>query len=171
MACIIFCICCRWAASQYFMSCTAFAICVTYGSCTAMGVSIGAGSCCKTSWSPATTPCTIFPWCMPTSWIVRLVVYCSSRCAFLENCLNPDHVFCTVSMRFYSRIDDSNLPVMWMITYTMLSAWCYGWDLPVLRYHGIMAIYPYPFLVVITQLFSYIIFINDCICILTGLPG
>ena len=28
------------------------------------------------------------------------------------------------------------------------------WDLPVLRYHKIMVIQPYPFLVVITQLFS-----------------
>ena len=45
------------------------------------------------------------------------------------------------------------------------------WDLPVLRYHKIMVIYPYPFLVVITQLFSCIIFNNDCICILTGSPG
>ena len=44
------------------------------------------------------------------------------------------------------------------------------WDLPVLHYHEIMVIYPYPFLVVITQLFSCIIFINDCICILTGSP-
>ena len=35
----------------------------------------------------------------------------------------------------------------------------------------IMVIYPYPFLVVITQLFSWIIFINYCICILTGSPG
>ena len=34
-----------------------------------------------------------------------------------------------------------------------------------------MVIYPYPFLVVITQLFSNIIFINDCVCILTGSPG
>ena len=45
------------------------------------------------------------------------------------------------------------------------------WDLPVLHYHKIMVIYPYPFLVVITQLFSCTIFINDCICILTGSPG
>ena len=30
------------------------------------------------------------------------------------------------------------------------------WDLPVLHYHEIMVIYPYPFLVVITQLFSWI---------------
>ena len=28
------------------------------------------------------------------------------------------------------------------------------WELPVLHYHKIMVIYPYPFLVVITQLFS-----------------
>ena len=41
-------------------------------------------------------------------------------------------------------------------------------DLPVLRYHEIMVIYPYPFFVVITQFLSCIIFINDCICILTG---
>ena len=45
------------------------------------------------------------------------------------------------------------------------------WDLPILCYHEIMIIYPYPFLVVITQFFSYIIFINGCICILTGSPG
>ena len=44
------------------------------------------------------------------------------------------------------------------------------WELPVLHYHKIMVIYPYPFLVVIIQLFSCIIFINGCICILTGLP-
>ena len=44
------------------------------------------------------------------------------------------------------------------------------WDLPVLRYQKIMVIYPYSFLVAITQLFSNIIFINDCICILTGSP-
>ena len=48
---------------------------------------------------------------------------------------------------------------------------CHGWDLPVLHYHKIMVIYPYPFLVVVTQLFSWIIFINDCIWILTGSPG
>ena len=45
------------------------------------------------------------------------------------------------------------------------------WDLPFLRYHKIMVIYPYPLLVVITPLFSCIIFINDCICILNGSPG
>ena len=49
-------------------------------------------------------------------------------------------------------------------------AW-HRWDLPVLHYREIMVIYPYPFLVVITQLFSCVIFINDCIRILTGLPG
>ena len=40
-------------------------------------------------------------------------------------------------------------------------------NLPVLRYHKIMLIYPYSFWVVITPLFSWIIFINDFICILT----
>ena len=34
-----------------------------------------------------------------------------------------------------------------------------------------MVNYHYPFLVVITEFFSCIIFINDCICILTVLPG
>ena len=50
---------------------------------------------------------------------------------------------------------------------------CLGhvWELPVLHYHEIMVIHPYPFLVAITQLLSWIIFINDCICILTGSPG
>ena len=44
-------------------------------------------------------------------------------------------------------------------------------ELPVLRYHKIFLIYLYPFLVVIILLISCIIFINDCICILTGLTG
>ena len=45
------------------------------------------------------------------------------------------------------------------------------WDLPVLHYHKIMVIYPYPFLVVITQFFSWVIFINCCIFIFTGSSG
>ena len=45
------------------------------------------------------------------------------------------------------------------------------WELPFLHYHGIMVIYHYPFLVVMTQLFSGIIYINDCICILTVSSG
>ena len=43
-------------------------------------------------------------------------------------------------------------------------------ELPVLHYHKIMAIYPYPFLVVIIHLLSWIKIINSCICILTGSP-
>ena len=42
--------------------------------------------------------------------------------------------------------------------------------LPVLHYEKLLVIYPYTFLVVITQLFSWIFFNNDCICILTGSP-
>ena len=51
-------------------------------------------------------------------------------------------------------------------------AWGAGhrWDLPVLHYHKIMVIYHYPVFVVITQFFSCIIPMNDCICILTGPP-
>ena len=45
------------------------------------------------------------------------------------------------------------------------------WELPVLHYHKIIGIYPYHLFVAITQLFSYIIFINGCICILIGSPG
>ena len=45
------------------------------------------------------------------------------------------------------------------------------WELPVLHYHKILVIFPYPFLVVITQLFYWVIFINYFICILTGSPG
>ena len=45
------------------------------------------------------------------------------------------------------------------------------WELPVLCYHEIMVMYPYPFLVLSTQLFSCIIFINDYINILTVSPG
>ena len=33
-----------------------------------------------------------------------------------------------------------------------------------------MVNYPYPFLVVMTQLFSWLIVIIDCICLLTGSP-
>ena len=40
-----------------------------------------------------------------------------------------------------------------------------------LHYHEITVIYPYHFLVVITQFFSRIIFIHDSICIITGSPG
>ena len=43
--------------------------------------------------------------------------------------------------------------------------------LTVIRYQNIMVIFTYPFLVVITQLFSLIIFINDFTYILTGSPG
>ena len=49
-----------------------------------------------------------------------------------------------------------------------VASWTHRWNLPVLHYHEIMVIYPYPFLVVINQLFSWIIFITGCICILTG---
>ena len=45
------------------------------------------------------------------------------------------------------------------------------WEQPVLHYNKVMVIYPYPFLVVLTQFFPWIIFINGCICILTGPPG
>ena len=44
-------------------------------------------------------------------------------------------------------------------------------ELPVLHYHKIMVIYPYPFLVVIDQFLSWIIFMNNRICILTGSSG
>ena len=61
--------------------------------------------------------------------------------------------------------------VIYCSLYIGLSYVTHIWYLPVLHYHKIMVIYLYPFLVVITQLFSWIIFINDCICILTGSPG
>ena len=44
------------------------------------------------------------------------------------------------------------------------------WELSVLNYHTIMVIYTYPFFMVITQFFSWIIFIHYCICILTFSP-
>ena len=44
------------------------------------------------------------------------------------------------------------------------------WELPVFYYNEIMVTYPYPFFLVINQLFSCIICTNDCICILTGSP-
>ena len=42
---------------------------------------------------------------------------------------------------------------------------------PILDYRKIMVIYPYPFLVVISLLFSWKIFINYCIGILIGSTG
>ena len=63
-----------------------------------------------------------------------------------------------------------NLTALYM-NYNHTGLWDHRWDLPILHYHEIMVIFPYPFFVVITQLFSCIIFINDCICILTGSPG
>ena len=44
-------------------------------------------------------------------------------------------------------------------------------ELDVLHQHEIMATYSYHFLVVITQFFSWMIFINNRICKLTGAPG
>ena len=44
-------------------------------------------------------------------------------------------------------------------------------ELPVFYYHKIMVMYPYPFVVLITLLLSWIIFINDFICIWTDSPG
>ena len=70
---------------------------------------------------------------------------------------------------YVSVIDSLNVAKKFF-TPTRIYAIHHRWDLPVLHYHEIMVIYPYPFLVVITQLFSCIIFINDCIYILTGSP-
>ena len=52
-------------------------------------------------------------------------------------------------------------------TQSTSSSWGHRRELPVLHYPKIMVLYPSPFLVVITLLFSWITFINDCICILT----
>ena len=55
--------------------------------------------------------------------------------------------------------------------YDYESPWYHVWALSDLCYHIILEIFPYPFLVVITQLLFCITFINDCICILDGSPG
>ena len=44
------------------------------------------------------------------------------------------------------------------------------WELTVLHCHKIMVIFMYSFLVVIIILLSWILFINDFICILNGSP-
>ena len=44
------------------------------------------------------------------------------------------------------------------------------WELLVFHYQKIMEIQPCHFLVVITQLFFWIIFINECVCTLTRSP-
>ena len=63
------------------------------------------------------------------------------------------------------------ISVLYKIIVFLTTTGEHRWDLPVLHYHKIMVIYPYPFLVVINQLFSWIIFINDCISILIGSSG
>ena len=68
-----------------------------------------------------------------------------------DDCYGGDGKYRAVFVRIYGRRD----------------AAAHRWELPVLHYHKIMVIYPHPFVVVITQLFSWIIFINDYICILT----
>ena len=57
--------------------------------------------------------------------------------------------------------------IVWLTQY----CWWYRRELPILHYQKIMVICPYPFLMVVTQLFSWIMCINYCICILTGSPG
>ena len=63
-----------------------------------------------------------------------------------------------------------------IINFQYLYSWCahvfgvgaliaHKWELIFSYYHKVMVIHPYPFLVVITQLFSWIIFNNDCIYI------
>ena len=59
----------------------------------------------------------------------------------------------------------------YQLIYLYTSIRHHRWELPVLCYHKIMAIYSYPLLVVITQFSSWIMFINYCICILIGTPG
>ena len=56
-------------------------------------------------------------------------------------------------------------------TYPMFSTVFHTRELLIIYCRKIMVIYLYPFLVVITQFFSCIIFIDDCICILNGSPG
>ena len=65
----------------------------------------------------------------------------------------------------------NNIPEEWQSTISHNTTWRHRWELPILHYHYIMAIYPYPFFVVIILFFSWIIFINYCICIFTGPPG
>ena len=58
----------------------------------------------------------------------------------------------------------------WENNPVVLDAYAHRWWLPVLCYHKIMVIYPYPFLVAINLLFSWIIFIYYCICLWTISP-
>ena len=99
-------------------------------------------------------------------------------------------MYCPITSTYYSRFDlswiclssrimvlSTNFPqgiIVNILCRYLRLFYCpivHRWELSVLHYHEIMVIYPYPFLVVITQLFSCIVFINDFICILTGSPG
>ena len=72
------------------------------------------------------------------------------------------------------RISCQNLCFLpWRLKVMVENGWIpvgHRWELPVLHYHEIMVMYPYPFLMAIAQLLSWIIFIHCCICILTGSP-
>ena len=82
------------------------------------------------------------------------------RSSFEHRCMNNIK---NIYQRAGTFDDQNNLKDI--IDAALLSTLEHRWDLPVLHYHKIMVIYPYPFFVVITQLFSCIILINGCICI------
>ena len=73
---------------------------------------------------------------------------------------------CLLTMKFYKSTSGAALlaPENWEPEGKHI------WELTIIHCHKIMENYPYPFLVVISQFFSLVIFINDCICILTGSP-
>ena len=60
--------------------------------------------------------------------------------------------------RFFSRFPQEGCGDVHTIVHnkwvTNVAGELHRWELPVLHYHYIMVIYPYPFLVVITQLLS-----------------
>ena len=80
-------------------------------------------------------------------------------------------VLCGIYWRPYFDSHISCLNLWQIFPFLIYERVRHRWHLPVLHYNKIMVIYPYPFLLVITQLFSWIIFINYCIRILTGPPG
>ena len=112
---------------------------------------------------------------LPNIWFVYLMVWFLHQ----QGWVNSNQGFLYILQGLiswpykYSRKLPKNPPEPWrrLLIFLADTLIKHRWELPVIHYHKILVIYPYPFWVVITLLFSWIIFINNYICILTDSPG
>ena len=81
------------------------------------------------------------------------------------------NICCNELFKFYEKLYHLMLGVLNQYLRTSVCSEQHRWGLHVLYYHNIMVFPHYYFLVLITQMFYWLIFINDCISILTGSSG